>query len=82
MKVLLEFLIILLLLYVGWNKPFNIYAARLTGAPLPAPAASASGQTNGQPGAKPATVKPGPATTPMPKDGWIYQKSRLDRPDQ
>jgi hypothetical protein len=75
MKILLEFLFILLLIAVGWRQPYREHANRALGIPVAPP------EPKSTPAASRATPYPAaaPAPTPVRDSSWMHRPTRLDR---
>jgi len=76
MKVPLEILVVSVLLFLGWNQPFQEHWNRITGVPPPHRVKKAASPTSISPAGQ--TLAEPKATSPAPS--WMHRPTILDRP--
>ena len=79
MKEMAAFVLLIVLIGVGWNQPYNAHFSSVVGEPPPvivAPAAAAPDAASAP--AAPATAPA--AATPARDTSWLWKKTSMDGP--
>ncbi len=79
MREALAFLILILLISLGWNQPFSEHVSNLTGQPVVSRVPAYANQP-GQPGAVASAGRPGAHVSPPRDNSWMWAPTTMDKP--
>lgn len=74
MKEFAAFILLILLVLIGWNQPYKAHFSSVTGKPLTAGGAGTAATGS------PARAA-GPKSTPASDSSWLWKRSKLDLPE-
>ena len=75
MKEMAAFVLLIVLIGVGWNQPYRAHFGSVVGEPLPVLLVPSSGA--------PGAAVPGGGEVAAPRDSsWLWKKGTLDAPDR
>lgn len=75
MKEFAAFILLIVLVLVGWSQPYKAHFGRVTGNPPAVPAAPADGPPAAAPPARAV-----PQATPARDNSWLWKKTSMDEP--
>ena len=80
MKEFAAFILLIVLVLVGWNQPYKTHFSSVVGDPPPMPAAaSATTQdTSPAPSSPTAAASAVPQATPARDNSWLWNKTSMD----
>ena len=79
MKEMAAFLLLIVLIGVGWNQPYKAHFSSVVGEPTPVPAATPGAAA--APSAPPAAA-PAAEAAPARDSSWLWKKGTLDAPEK
>ena len=80
MKEFAAFILLIVLICVGWNQPYKAHFSSVVGEPPPVTAAPAP--VAARPDAPAATAPAAPEATPARDSSWLWKKGTLDPKEQ
>ena len=81
MKEFAAFILLIVLICVGWNQPYKAHFGSVIGEPPPVPSAPAPERPPATSATPPAAVAV-PQATPGRDNSWRWKKSTLDRKEK